>query len=79
MLELPYEGGESSFLIVLPNQIDGIELLENQLQDPALLNEAVSKMYNAEVDVYLPKFKIETTIDLKDVLTKVSSIPQNIC
>ncbi|KAL0892299.1 hypothetical protein ABMA27_015467 [Loxostege sticticalis] len=71
LLELPYEGGESSFLIVLPNQIDGIELLENQLQDPALLNEAVSKMYNAEVDVYLPKFKIETTIDLKDVLTKI--------
>lgn len=79
MLELPYEGGESSFLIVLPNQIDGIELLENQLEDPTLLNEAVGKMYNAEVDVYLPKFKIETTIDLKDVLTKVSSIPQNIC
>lgn len=79
MLELPYEGGESSFLIVLPNQIDGIELLENQLADPTLLNEAVGKMYNAEVDVYLPKFKIETTIDLKDVLTKVSSIPQNIC
>lgn len=79
MLELPYEGGESSFLIVLPNQIDGIELLENQLEDPTLLNEAVDKMYQAEVDIYLPKFKIETTIDLKDVLTKVSSIPQNIC
>ncbi|KAL0840515.1 hypothetical protein ABMA28_015740 [Loxostege sticticalis] len=71
LLELPYEGGESSFLIVLPNQIDGIELLENQLEDPTLLKEAVDKMYQAEVDIYLPKFKIETTIDLKDVLTKI--------
>ncbi|CAH2992081.1 unnamed protein product [Chilo suppressalis] len=71
LLEIFYEGDEASFLIVLPNQIDGITSLEEKLKDPSALVKATENMHTTEVDVYLPKFKIETTIDLKDVLEKM--------
>ncbi|XP_063361057.1 alaserpin-like isoform X3 [Cydia amplana] len=71
ILELPYEGKEASFLIVLPNEIDGLAALQEKLKDPTALDKAVSEMREVEVNVYLPKFKIETTIDLKKVLQKI--------
>lgn len=71
LLELPYEGDESSFLIVLPNEIDGLPALLEKLKDPAVLAKAVAEMNSVEVEVYLPKFKIETTTNLKDVLQAV--------
>nr|ADT63775.1 serpin [Helicoverpa armigera] len=72
LLEMPYEGDKSSLLIVLPNEIDGLDSLLNKLKDPAVLRKAVDSMYNAKVDVSMPKFKIETKIDLADVLKKMS-------
>ncbi|XP_028157724.1 antichymotrypsin-2-like isoform X6 [Ostrinia furnacalis] len=71
LLELYYEGGDSAFLIVLPNKVDGLAELEEKIKDPSALAKAVENMYNTDVDVFLPKFKIETTIDLKDVLLKI--------
>ncbi|XP_047020342.1 alaserpin-like isoform X5 [Helicoverpa zea] len=72
LLEMPYEGDKSSLLIVLPNEIDGLDSLLNKLKDPAVLRKAVDSMYNAKVDVSMPKFKIETKIDLADVLKKMN-------
>ncbi|MEE5434554.1 serpin family protein, partial [Streptococcus pneumoniae] len=71
LLEIPYEGGEATFLVVLPNTIDGITALLEKIRDPSALEKATQNMYTTEVDVYLPKFKIETTINLKEVLQKV--------
>ncbi|XP_061710482.1 alaserpin-like isoform X7 [Cydia pomonella] len=71
LLELPYEGKEASFLIVLPNEIDGLPALQEKLKNPTALDKAVAEMREVEVNVYLPKFKIETTIDLKKVLQKI--------
>ncbi|GBP43732.1 Alaserpin [Eumeta japonica] len=72
LLEIPYEGDEASFLIVLPNDIEGLPALEQKLKEnPALLTEASQQMYSRELEVFLPKFKIETTIDLKEVLQKI--------
>ncbi|GBP43752.1 Alaserpin [Eumeta japonica] len=72
LLELPYEGDEASFLIVLPNDIEGLPALEEKLKEnPALLTEASKHMHSTEVKVFLPKFKIETTTDLKEVLQKI--------
>ncbi|GBP43743.1 Alaserpin [Eumeta japonica] len=72
LLELPYEGDEASFLIVLPNDIEGLPALEQKLKEnPSLLTEASKHMYSTEVEVYLPKFKIETTTNLKEVLQKI--------
>lgn len=71
LLELPYEGDETSFLVVLPNEIDGLESLQEKLKDPAALEKAVQEMFFVDVKVYLPKFKIETTTNLKEILQKV--------
>lgn len=58
--------------MVLPNEIDGLPALQEKLKNPEVLSKAVSEMFTVEVNVHLPKFKIETTTDLKEVLQKVS-------
>lgn len=69
---MSYEGGETSFVVVLPRQNDGIGSLIEKLKDPTAFPKARSNMYTADVHVSLPKFKIETTTDLKKILPKVS-------
>ncbi|KAI5645194.1 serpin (serine protease inhibitor) domain-containing protein [Phthorimaea operculella] len=71
LLRLPYEGYEASMLIILPNEIDGLAALEEKLKDPEAISRATQNMYTHEVTVSLPRFKIETTTDLKDILTKM--------
>ncbi|XP_023951359.2 antichymotrypsin-2 isoform X4 [Bicyclus anynana] len=71
ILSMPYKGGETSLVIVLPNEIEGIVQLKEKLNDPKVLDNALANLYEREVDVYLPKFKIETTTDLKDILKKM--------
>ncbi|XP_022816324.1 alaserpin-like isoform X1 [Spodoptera litura] len=72
LLEMSYSGDESSLLIVLPNEIDGINNLVKKLENPELLSKAMENMYTNEVIVDLPKFKIETTTDLADILYKMN-------
>ncbi|XP_061377811.1 alaserpin-like isoform X3 [Danaus plexippus] len=72
VLELKYEGGDSALYVILPHEVDGITKLEEKLKDPKLLDNVIGDMYETEVEVYLPKFKIETTTDLKDVLEKMN-------
>ena len=66
-LELPFEGGEVTLTVVLPNDKNGLAVLESQLekvfQNPAYTTE--------NVRIALPKFKIESVIDLKGILQKV--------
>ncbi|XP_049866109.1 alaserpin-like isoform X2 [Pectinophora gossypiella] len=70
-LRLPYVGDEASMLIILPNQVDGLAALEEKLKDPEAITRATSDMFEREVEVRLPKFKIETEINLKDVLKAI--------
>ncbi|XP_050671023.1 alaserpin-like isoform X4 [Leptidea sinapis] len=72
LLELPYEGDQASMLLVLPNEVDGISQLEDKLKDPNALENAIAKLETVEVSVSLPKFKIETETNLRDVLTNIN-------
>lgn len=69
-LELPYENSDLSMLIILPKQVEGLQNLESKLQGLDL-NEITSKMSESDVDVFLPKFRIEFDIDLKEPLMKM--------
>ncbi|XP_037825047.1 serine protease inhibitor 42Dd isoform X2 [Lucilia sericata] len=69
-LEMPYENSDLSMLIILPKQIDGLEKLESNLKGLDL-NDITSKMLVESVDVFLPKFRIEFDIDLKEPLKKM--------
>jgi serpin B len=70
-VELPYKDSDISMLIILPNDRNGLSALENKLSTVDL-GEISSKMYSQEVNVELPKFKIEFDIELNEPLQKVA-------
>jgi serpin B len=70
IIELPYIGRALSMVIMLPRQIDGCGQLENQLT-PELLSSSLARMQRQKVEVYLPRFKLESSIDLKDTLAQM--------
>lgn len=71
LLQIPYVGDEASMLIVLPNEITGLDAVLKKLAGGYDLLGEVDKMYKTKVQVTIPKFKIETEIDLTELLPKV--------
>jgi serpin B len=69
-IELTYNHSDVSMIILLPNQKTGLANLEAKL-DQIDLAELTSKMNQKEVNVYLPRFKIEFKVQLNDHLSKV--------
>ncbi|XP_050535132.1 serpin B4-like [Daktulosphaira vitifoliae] len=69
-LELPYEGYKFKMLILLPDAKDGLRNLENSL-NKIQIRGLMQKMNTFKVNVKLPKFKMEQSIDLNDVLIKL--------
>ncbi|KAA8580974.1 hypothetical protein FQN60_013932 [Etheostoma spectabile] len=79
ILEMPYKGEELSMLIFLPNEIEdnttGLEKLQMELTYEKFVEWTRSDlMGQTEVDVGLPRFKMEETYDLKDVLTSMGMV-----
>lgn len=70
VLELPYSNPDISLIVILPNKKDGIAELEKKLTETDLTS-ITHNMYKPEVIIKLPKFKIETTIELNDPLTEM--------
>lgn len=70
ILQLPYVGDHLAMFVLLPRQLDGLESLEKNLTADRL-QEAVHGVSSArlvEVDVSLPKFRLEQSCPLTDVL-----------
>lgn len=66
---LPYKGERMSMVILLPDEVTGLPALEKQLTEQNLrqwLAELDNTVAN-EIDVYLPKYKLETDYDLVDL------------
>lgn len=59
-----------SMLILLPKKIDGIQELEKKLVGVNVF-EILNDMRNNEVILSFPKFKLEQSMDLNSVLSKV--------
>ena len=70
ILELPYVGDEVSIYIFLPNTINGLAALETQLTS-VKLNNAISGMEDAKVDVSIPKFNMTLNVQLKKMLMEM--------
>lgn len=60
-----------SLVIIVPKEIDGLKAIEDNL-DKIQLDESDIRHYKREVCLALPKFKIESTIDLNQHLNEVS-------
>ncbi|CAB3385437.1 Hypothetical predicted protein [Cloeon dipterum] len=71
LLIMLYEDYDTSMTIILPNKKDGLKELEEKLAT-ADVGELLQPRQHLKVEVYLPKFKIETSLDLVDHLSKVS-------
>ena len=70
---LPYEDDLLSMIVMLPNEIEGIHRLEADFNESNFRN-AISSCLQAKyakVEVWLPKFKLDLTLDLIDFLTKL--------
>jgi len=61
LLELPYAGNEISMIIGLPKEGINLSTVINDLSETAY-NSWFDSMDKKEVDIYLPKFKIETPV-----------------
>ena len=77
ILEMPYKGmrifgslEQFSMVIFLPEKKDGIEDLEKSLTTEKIKNylEKLHKIWEKEIDVIFPKFRIETEYKLKKTL-----------
>jgi len=68
-IEIPYRGKKMSMIIVLPNQKDGLVKLETDLEN---FDTATGFNFEREVqvEVAIPKFKIESMHDLNEPLKK---------
>lgn len=76
ILEMPYKGNDLSMLIFLPNDIEddttGLEKLEKELTYQNFVDWTRPDMMSPnEVDVKLPRFKMEEKYDLEKILTKM--------
>ncbi|KAK9874762.1 hypothetical protein WA026_005571 [Henosepilachna vigintioctopunctata] len=60
LIQLPYQGSDITFTIILPNRIDGLRAIENKLDEFFL-----PQNYTFEtISLFLPKFKINSDFNL---------------
>ena len=67
LLELPYAGGDLSMIVLLPNEVDGLAGLEAELTTEKLARWT-DLQQQQQIEVMLPKFRVETRFDLGGVL-----------
>ncbi|CAN8009592.1 unnamed protein product, partial [Ixodes pacificus] len=67
-LEIPYKGNKMSMIILLPEDVEGLSVLEEHLTAPKLSALLGGMNVTSDVNLRLPKFKLEQSIGLKDVL-----------
>lgn len=67
IVELPYVNDDLSMFIILPNKEDGLSELMGKV-DHAKLLELTTQMGKIDVELTLPKFKLEDKFSLNDVL-----------
>ncbi|XP_050430549.1 leukocyte elastase inhibitor-like isoform X2 [Adelges cooleyi] len=72
-LELPYKNHNFKMIILLPDANGGLNDLEKNLSK-IKLNELTEKMSKYKVNVKLPRFKLEQSFDLQDVLVELGCL-----
>ena len=67
MIEMPYKDGRFSMLVLLPDKNSSVEALEAAM-DAASLAQWSAAMRPANVEIFMPKFKQESSYDLSATL-----------
>lgn len=72
ILLLPYVGNELNMIIMLPDEHVELSTVEKEITYEKFIEwTRLDKMDEEEVEVFLPKFKLEETCDMKKVLCKL--------
>ena len=66
-IELPYGNGDFSMLVILPSGGTNINSFINQI-DESFWDNLINNMDSSEVNLWLPKFKLEYNIELSKTL-----------
>ncbi|GFT18238.1 serpin B10 [Nephila pilipes] len=72
VLMLPYKGENVSFLILLPQQRNGLQALENSLTSEKL-SVILDSLYERSVSVSLPEFKFGVEEDLSEKIQELGA------
>ncbi|KAK6967374.1 antichymotrypsin-2 [Biomphalaria glabrata] len=72
--EIPFRGRRFALYIALPRACDGITDLESLLQQPGKVDELFTGLQFKTVEMTIPKFRIETKLDLEDVLVDMGMV-----
>ncbi|MEN3008576.1 serpin family protein [Pseudothermotoga sp.] len=73
VLQLPYAGGRFSMVIVLPKENVRLSDVERKFSLQRLMHW-LENLKILEVQVYLPRFKVEQRFSLKEILTKMGMV-----
>lgn len=74
MLELPYSGGDVSMFVILPKDDQNVQAVTRRLlHRPYLLSDPSRRLYSTEISVFLPKFRLEESVDLKSTLVAMGA------
>lgn len=65
-------------VIILPNEINGLAGVEQKLQSMSM-TDILNQGYERDVQLYLPKFKVEKKIELNPALEKVCDRILELC
>ena len=69
VLDIPYKSGDLSMVVVLPNDIEGLAALEQQLSADNLAAWIGKMQYTRKVNLTLPKFTLTQQFILNDTLS----------
>lgn len=70
VVELPYKEKQASMVIIVPDKIDGLADVEKKVIASNIKSDVFDQISNFNIALSIPKFKIETEINLKDILPK---------
>ncbi|XP_020036037.2 serpin B6-like [Castor canadensis] len=75
ILVLPYAGGDLNMVIMLPDEDTDLKMVEKELSYEKLIEwTRPEKLYKREVEVFLPRFKLEENYNMKDVLQDLGMV-----
>ncbi|XP_021785895.2 serpin B6-like isoform X1 [Papio anubis] len=75
ILVLPYVGKELNMIILLPNEDTDLKMVEKKLSYERFIEWTnPDKMHEREMEVFLPRFKLEETYNMEDVLRSMGMV-----
>ena len=70
ILELPYAGEQLGFYIILPDDTDGLPVVESQLSVMGL-SRTIASMRRTDVQIWMPKFTFTQELSLRGILSQL--------